>query len=290
MIFKLSVITDEVSQDLEVVAKFADRFGLDGVEIRTVWNRNPQDLVDKVDDIRGILKKYDLKVSAIASPFFKADIENEREYKEHIEILKRCISLAKSLDTNIIRGFTFWRKNGSLDEYLESILEKFQKPLEIIESEGVLLGIENEPSTFVGNGRELATFLNQLDSKNVGAIWDPGNDIWDPNGEKPYPDGYEYVKDRIIHVHVKDGVRSGRDGKPEFLPIGEGEVNYPEQLKALKMDGYRGYLSLETHWRPGKKIPWDQISRPGGGEFSGLGEYASEICMRNLINILESLK
>ena len=91
MIFKLSVITDEVSQDLDVVAKFADRFGLDGVEIRTVWNKSPQDLVDKVDDIKGILNKYDLKVSAIASPFFKADIENEREYEEHIEILKSCL-------------------------------------------------------------------------------------------------------------------------------------------------------------------------------------------------------
>ena len=131
MAFKLSVITDEVSQDLETVAKFANRFKLDGIEIRTVWNRKPQDLVDKVDEIREILKKYDLKVSAIASPFFKADIDSEEEYQEHLEILKNCISLAKSLDTNIIRGFTFWRKNN-LDEYLERIIEKFQKPLAII--------------------------------------------------------------------------------------------------------------------------------------------------------------
>jgi len=58
MAFKLSVITDEVSQDLETVAKFANRFKLDGIEIRTVWNRKPQDLVDKVDEIREILKKY----------------------------------------------------------------------------------------------------------------------------------------------------------------------------------------------------------------------------------------
>jgi sugar phosphate isomerase/epimerase len=288
MAFKLSVITDEVSQDLETVAKFAERFRLDGIEIRTVWNRSPQDLLGRVDEIKKILRKYGLTVSAIASPFFKSEIESEEEYQKHLKILENCICLAKSLDTEIIRGFTFWRR-GSLDEYMERILEKFQRPLEIIESEGVTLGIENEPSTFVGNGKELSVFLDRLGSENVQAIWDPGNDIFDPEGETPYPDGYEHVKDRIIHVHVKDGIRRGSEGKPECVAIGEGEVDYPGQLRALKQDGYCGFLSLETHWRPGKQLSEDLISKPGGEEFSSLGEYASEICMRNLQKMLSGL-
>ena len=286
--FKLSVITDEVSQDLETVAKFANRFELDGIEIRTLWNRNPQDLVNKVSEIKKVLKEYGLKVSAIASPFFKADIDNDKEYREHVDILKKCISLAKNLDANIIRGFTFWRK-GRLDVYLERIVEKFQIPLEIIESEGVLLGIENEYSTFVNNGRALAQFLNRLRSKNVKAIWDPGNDIFDPEGETPYPNGYELIKDKIIHVHIKDGVRKSENGKPECVAFGEGEVDYLGQLRALKKDGYEGYLSLETHWRPGKRLSEEIVSRPGGEEFSSQGEYASEICMRNLLKMLKSL-
>jgi len=287
-IFKLSVITDEVSQDLETVAKFAERFKLDGIEIRSLWNRNPQDLINKVDEIKKILKKYDLKVSAIASPFFKADVDSDREYRNHLDVLKKCIHLAKSLDTNIIRGFTFWRKNH-FEDYLEKIIEKFQKPLEIIESEGVILGIENEPSTFVGNGKKLALFLDRLKSKNVKAIWDPGNDISDPSGEIPYPEGYEYVRDRIIHVHIKDGTRKGGRGKPEYVAFGEGEVNYLGQFRALKRDNYKGYLSLETHWRPKEQLSEELVSRPGGEEFSRLGEYASEICMRNLLEMLKKL-
>ena len=288
MAFRLSVITDEVSQDLETVARFAERFMLDGIEIRTLWNRSPQDLLDRADEIKRVLKKYDLEVSAIASPFFKADIESEEDRRRHLEILENCVSLAKSLDTEIIRGFTFWRR-GNLEAYLERILEEFQRPLEIIESEGVLLGIENEPSTFVGNGRELSLFLDSLGSGNVKAVWDPGNDIFDPEGETPYPDGYEYVKDRIIHIHVKDGVRKGSGGKPEYVAFGEGEVEYLGQLRALKEDGYRGFLSLETHWRPGKRLLEGLIQRPGGEEFSSLAEYASEICMRNLKRMLASL-
>ena len=286
--FKLSVITDEVSQDLEVVARFAQRFNLNGLEIRSLWGKKPQELLGDLGKIKKILSDYDLGISAIASPFFKADIESEKEYQEHLEILRNCSELAMDLGTDIIRGFTFWRK-GNLDDHLERIIEKFQKPLEIIEDEGVILGIENEPSTFVGNGRELALFLDRLGSKNVKAIWDPGNDTFDPAGEMPYPDGYKYVRGRIVHMHIKDGIRRGAEGKYEGAAIGEGDVDYPGQLKALREDGYRGYLSLETHWRPKVKLTEEEVTKPGGVEFSRLGEEASEVCMRNLLGILSKL-
>jgi len=287
--FNLSVITDEVSQELEVAARFAKSFKLNGVEIRTIWGKTPQNLLHSLNRIKETLSKYNLKVSAIASPFFKADIDSEKEYREHLDILRKSIKLAKDLDTNIVRGFTFWRK-GSLEDYLEPIIEKYQKPLEIIEAEDITFGIENEPSTFVGNGKELAIFLSRLGSKKVKALWDPGNDIWDSSGEIPYPDGYRYVKDWIVHVHIKDGVRKGEEGgKPEGAPIGRGEVDYLNQLKALREDGYDGYLSLETHWRPMKKLSEEIIIRPGGEEFSRFGEEASEICMRNLLQTLSKI-
>lgn len=273
---------------MEVASKFAERFNLSGVEIRNVWRKPPQDLLEESHRIKKMLEKYELEVSAIASPFFKADLNNDAEYTRHLEILEKCIELAGNLGTNIIRGFTFWR-DGSLEEHIDEIIEKYQKPLEIIESEGTILGIENEPSTYVGNGKELDQFLNRIGSKNVKAIWDPGNDIWDPSGEVPYPDGYSYVRGRTVHVHIKDGVRKGEEGKHQFLPFGEGEVDYRGQLRALKADGYTGYLSLETHWRLKKKLPEDVIVRPGGEEFSSLGEESSGICMKNLQDMLREI-
>ena len=39
--YKTSIITDEVSQDLKVAAELAVRYGLDAVEIRSVNERNP---------------------------------------------------------------------------------------------------------------------------------------------------------------------------------------------------------------------------------------------------------
>ncbi|MEM1607350.1 MAG: TIM barrel protein, partial [Candidatus Bathyarchaeia archaeon] len=180
--FKISIISDEVSQDFRRAAAFAKRFNLDGVEIRSVWGKGPHLLLQEAGEIKRILFEHGLKVSAIASPLFKADIDSEKEYEEHLNILRNCIELAIKLEARVIRGFTFWRR-GAMEDYVDKILEKYQKPLEIIEDEDIILGVENEPSTFAGNGRELALFLSKINSEKVKAVWDPGNDIFDPLGE-----------------------------------------------------------------------------------------------------------
>jgi sugar phosphate isomerase/epimerase len=284
--FRLSVISDEVSQDLIKVAEFAKRFNLDAIEIRTVWNKPPHQLLDHVSEISNILSRYGLKVCGIASPFFKCDIDNREEYILHLDILRKCCELARKLDVDIVRGFTFWRK-GRYEDYEYRIIELFQKPLEIIEDEGIILAIENEPATFTTNGRLVSMIIRKLGSKYVKAVWDPGNDVGDPYGEKPYPEGYSYVKPHIIHIHIKDAKKIDGDVIP--VPVGEGDVDFRGQFKALRADGYKGYLSLETHWRPRKRLTEEQIVRPGGAEFSEAGEEASEVCMHNLIRILESL-
>lgn len=285
-LFKLSVISDEVSQDLVKVAEFAKKFELEAIEIRTVWNRPPHQLLDYVGEITSILTRYGIRVCSIASPFFKCDIDSKDEYLSHLDILRKCCELAKRLDVNIVRGFTFWRK-GRYEDYESKIIELFQKPLEIIEDEGIILAIENEPATFTTNGRLVSMIVEKLSSKYVKAVWDPGNDVSDPYGEIPYPDGYNYIRKHVVHIHIKDAKRVDKEVVP--VPIGEGDVDFVGQFKALINDRYGGYLSLETHWRPGKKLTEEQIIRPGGTSFSEAGEEASDICMRNLIKILESI-
>jgi sugar phosphate isomerase/epimerase len=287
--FKLSVISDEVSQDLRDLIAFAREFSLDGLEIRTLFNKKPHELVELASSIRSSLRREGLEVSAVASPVFKSNIDDEAEYRQHLNIFKRCVELAKTLDTDIIRVFTFWKRD-SIERVVDKIVELYQPLIDVAKSEGVILGVENEPSTYASNGLRVSKFLRKIGSKTVRVVWDPGNDIWDPEGEIPYPDGYNNVRNSVVHVHVKDGVRKGPGGSHEFTPIGEGEVNYREQLKALAFDNYVGYLSLETHWRPKVKLDESKVLMPGGAEYSNLGLEASRICMRNLVNILRELE
>ena len=46
----------------------------------------------------------------------------------------------------------------------------------------------------------------------------------------------------IFGLKPDDGIK-----KPSFeeLPLGEGDVNFPQYLKALEATGYRGYLTVE---------------------------------------------
>lgn len=278
--FKLSVISDEVSQDLRTVAKFARKHGLSGIEIRSAWGHSFFELVDKTDEVKSVMKEFGLEVPALASPFFKANLGDEEEYKKHLKLLRKAIDMAKDLECNIIRGFAFWRK-GDFANYKEELLRRFEEPLDIIRENQIILAIENEPSTFITNGRTLLWVINNLKHKYVRAVWDPGNELMDPENENPRT-GYALLKDEIIHVHLKDGVR--KNGEAEFKPIGEGEVDIKGQLKMLASDNYNGYVSLETHWRP-VDLP-KEVFDLFGQKFSEMGEYASTICIQNLQHII----
>ena len=231
--FKKGVITDEISQDFNKAAELALKYGLDGVEIRSVWEKSPHELDgNDIKQIKDILGEANLEVCGISAPFFKCDIGSATEIKEHIEILKKSIELGHKLGTKLVRGFTFWSK-GSFDENFGKIVDKFEEPLKILEREGITLALEFDPSVFCTNARKLVKVIREIDSPQVRALWDPGNDIYDPDGEVPYPDGYEIVKPYIVHVHLKDAVRK-TGGKIESVPIGEGQVDYKGQFKALR--------------------------------------------------------
>ena len=101
-----------------------------------------------------------------------------------------------------------------------------------------------------------------------------------------HPDGYNIIKPYMIHVHIKDGKKIAKE-KVEFVPVGEGDVDYLSQIIALLKDNYKGYVSLETHWRLKGQLDKELAEKPGGEAFSSMGELSSDICMKNLKKIIE---
>ena len=102
-------------------------------------------------------------------------------------------------------------------------------------------------------------FLDGLHSTGVAVNLDPANLVM-VTGDDPVAAVYT-LKDYIVHTHAKDGRRLlVRD--PEIiygiiedeiqagrafieLPLGEGDVDFPNYLKALDDIGYRGFLTIE---------------------------------------------
>ncbi|MDE0184358.1 MAG: sugar phosphate isomerase/epimerase [Candidatus Poribacteria bacterium] len=288
--FKIGVVSDEVSQDFQTVVDFATSFKLDSIEIRTVWGKPPQDLSETdIGEMKRILKGTNLKIAGIASPFLKCDIDNKNERREHLNILKRCINLAKALDTNLVRTFAFWKTDNTEERWPEIVAAYFE-PVRIAEHEGVILGMENEHSTSLATAKLTERFVREIKSPNVRAIWDPANEAHaDKDGEIPYPNAYHRLKTLMFHAHLKDALKNPVTGKIECVAVGEGTIDWLGQLQAFVDDGYRGHLCLETHWRPSLRIDDDQLNRPGGTAFSQGGEEASRHCMRNLRALIDRL-
>ncbi len=282
---KLAVFTDEVSQDLETAIRFALPFNLDGVELRTVWEKQVHDLSDdELGRVRAMLAGHNLSVACIASPVFKCELDDSAAQREHLDYLRRCIRAAKLLDTRIIRLFTFWKRGPSAPVW-DRIKQQFRPAVPIAEGEGMILGLENEASTYCATAAETRQFITEIGSSALKAIWDPCNEIYAGDGITPYPDAYRLVEPWMVHLHVKDAYRDPATTEATICPVGDGSVDWKGQLGELLTKEYEGYASLETHWRP-EALAEEVLNRPGGAGFSESGEYASDLCMRNLLAIL----
>ncbi|HEY6767622.1 MAG TPA: sugar phosphate isomerase/epimerase family protein [Candidatus Sulfotelmatobacter sp.] len=263
--FRLAVINDEITQDFEKACQIASRdFGLHWLELRSMWNKNVTELNPRqVEEARKIIDEYKLRVTDIASPLFKTDwpgaprssqSERRNQFKadfnanQQDKLLERCIGLAKSFNTDRIRCFDFWRLDDQ-KPYRAAINAKLQQAAQRCAKDNIILLLENEMSCNTATAEESVAVLRAVPSHNFLLNWDPGNAA--AAGSVAFPAGYQMLpKERIGHCHCKDVVlKPGQ--KYEWAPIGGGVVGWAEQLKALKKDGFRYGLSLETHWDGG---------------------------------------
>ena len=261
--FRISVINDEISQDFGHACEVAAReFGMHWIELRGMWKKNIVSLDDKeVAEAKRILEKYQLKVTDIASPLFKVDWPGAPKSKysegksfganftlqQQDEVLERAIAMAKSFGTDRVRCFDFWRLEDP-SPYRTAINEKLREAAGKAAAKGIILVLENEPACNTATGAEAAKVLAAVQTPSLMLNWDAGNA--GASGEIPFPDGYNLLpKDRIGHCHCKDVVKKGK--KYDWAPMGGGLIDWSGQFKALKRDGYRFAVSLETHWSGG---------------------------------------
>ena len=258
---KLAVITDEIDADLGHALDVMAEYGVRGAELRQVWDKNiaeaPQEYWQRAKDL---LDARGMTVVGIASPFYKCappGVEPDgplgplhsasaRGLGDQIALLERCFEAARFFETTLVRTFSFWKQGSLTPAQEEMIVDAYAEPALMAERAGMTLVIENEHACCLATGAQTARVLAEIASPAVRAVWDPGNAFM--AGELPFPTGYEAIKDFIAHVHVKDAAVPAGALAPVWTVVGEGEIDWAGQLRALKRDGYAGWLSLETHY------------------------------------------
>lgn len=253
---RLSIITDEIGQDIVYALGVCRELGISTVELRAVEGQN---LVfhplARVKEVAARLNDGGFSVCSVASPFLKCHFwGTESRSRVHdaptelteldtrerqFDILERSFEVAHALGAPLVRAFSFWRlpdPTGVRDALTETLTEAADRT----QRAGLRLALENEYACNIATGAEARTYLDRISAPALGVIWDPGNEAF--LNHAPYPDGYLAVRERMLHMHVKDAVEGA------FVKMGAGTIDYAGQFRALAADGYEGAVSLETHY------------------------------------------
>ena len=249
----LSVITDEISQDLDYALEVCEDLGVRTVELRAIGGAN---VVShdrgNLRRIKATLDNRGFEVCAISSPFLKCHLYGNggRQGALHFaspappseqgDVLERAVNIAVLLGAPVVRAFSFWRVPNPAS-VREEVVKVLAEAVEHAQEAGLKLALENEHECNVGTGAEAGWILGRISPPAFGLVWDPGNEAM--LGSEPFPGGYSHVRGRVTHVHLKDV-----DAEGNWTKVGSGTIDYAGQLRALDEDGYAGALSLETHY------------------------------------------
>lgn len=126
------------------------------------------------------------------------------------------------------------------DEVIAHASEGLQKVIPVAESVGVTMGLENVWNRILLSPIEMRDFIDSFQSPAVGAYVDVGNVL--PFG---YPEQWlRILGPRVAGVHFKDYRRAVGTAEG-FVDLLEGDVNWPEVMKAIGEIGYEGPLVAE---------------------------------------------
>ena len=132
------------------------------------------------------------------------------------------------------------REVQSYDDVLNLALEGLHAVLPNAKDHEVRLGIENVWNRFLLSPTEMAEFIDAFDSPFIGAYLDVANVL--PFG---YPEQWlKILRNRIVGIHFKDYRRAVGTGEG-FVDLLEGDVNWPEVMKAIDLIQYHGPVVAE---------------------------------------------
>ena len=257
---KIGVITDCFKLPLNESIKKAKELGFSGIQVyATTGEFSPEVLTDADKKaFKAALADANLEISALCGDMGGHGFQIEKDNPERIEKTKRIIDLAEEFGTKVITTHigvipadkTHPRYKVMLDALTECGIYAKQK--------GITLAIETGPE-------DAATLLQFLkDTKGgVGVNLDPANFVM-VTGQDPV-EAVEMLGEYIVHTHAKDGVMLKRTD-PEIIydhfatggiealnvadyfhetPLGEGDVDFKNYIKALEKVGFNGYLTVE---------------------------------------------
>ena len=230
---------------LEQTIALAKRGNLSFLELRL--NKDSSLFQDRLtladaDQIRTAFAKGRLKITDLATGVFLCNNTDE-----NIAAAKAAINFAKALGAPAIRVFA-GHGRCCFEDYTHQEIKSIANTLQLLCDYAGNIEIWVENHSAFSTGRSVKALLNLSNRPNAKAIWDVAHSIeYAESPEKTL----QYLKDYLVHVHIKDVAPDHRGGKYICTDLGKGCIPIQKIISLLQEADYSGVLSLEweSHWQ-----------------------------------------
>lgn len=211
------------------IAEIAD-LGYEGVEM---FDGNVVDFADRPGDLRRILDSAGVQLVGV---YTGANFIYDEVLPDELHRVRRAAELAQSFGaTNLVVGGGARRARGTMEADYASLANALDLVTDLAADHGLTACYHPHLSTIVESPDELDRIMPHT---RIGFCPDTGH-LAAGGGDpaeliRRYPD-------RVRHVHLKDLDTA----TTTFLPLGQGDVDFPDVLAALAEIEYDGWLVVE---------------------------------------------
>jgi inosose dehydratase len=220
--------------------------GFEGVEM---FDGNVADFADRPGDLRTLLDQAGVE---LVSVYTGGNFVYEEILPDELHRVTRAADLAETFGaTHLVVGGGARRAAGTRDTDYDRLAATLDQITELAESHGLAACYHPHLSTIVESPEELDRLMPQT---RIGFCPDTAH-LAAGGG-----DAAELISryaDRVRHVHLKDV----RLDPLQFLPLGQGVLDLPDVLRALRKTSYDGWLVVELDSYDGDPAEAARISR-----------------------------
>jgi len=241
---KLAVCEKDLPGCLRENLEWLSRNGFEGFQI---WKGKLDGEGLSASDCLDVAGDLGLEVSAVGGG---PNLVDPAVAVDSIAKFKSFLDLSVELGPKIVTAETK-RKPRDLpeDEARRSTTETVTTICAYAEEVGAVLAIECAGACFVRDHEMWLELAERVGSPALKVNLDPANIML---AGKDAAEAVRALGPHIVHAHAKDvkrleGDRGEKHEELRDVPAGEGLVDYPAWLAALKDAGYEGYLTIEMH-------------------------------------------
>ena len=232
---KIGVMIESFRLGVKDGIKKAAELGVDGFQIYcTGGEMAPENMNAQARrDFKKFVADQGLVISALCGDYGTGFLDAAKN-PQAVKRTKACMELAADLGTVVLTSHIGRLPPDEQDPQWQA----GKAAISELSRHGDKLGVAFASETGPESADHLLRFLKQVPGKSAKVNYDPANLCmfgFDPLG------GVDILKDYIAHTHAKDGMR----GELKEMPLGQGQVDFPQYIARMDGIGYRGFYTIE---------------------------------------------